>query len=1400
MVGSDVASPTEAAPPRARSRARRIVRGIGGLLLALVLIVVVAVGWLHTGSGRQFIVDQIAKVAPASGLSVDVGRISGSPLWGATLYDVKLRDADKKLFLEVPEVELNWRPYRFLYAGLDVRHLVLHGGTLYAKPRLLSGDPNAPTLPNFDIRIDHFVVDKLKIARGFLGEERIVSLRAKADVRKGLVYLKADGDLGVGDRLNALVNAEPDGNRFDLDFDYRAPKGGLLAKLLGVDASSRAVIKGRGTWTKWDGAFVVDQGATHIGAFKLYNRKGVYKIVGQARPGGFLSGLPARALGPAVGVLGVGTLTDSVLDGLLQVRGVGVTANATGKVDLARNLFENVKVDAKLLDKDIFGPGLAVRNATLQATLTGKFRDLTVPHVLTIGQLDAGGTKFDRIVQRGTVTSNGVISIVPVQATVGRITSGNTMLDPKLVNGRIGGTIRWANHRMESRELRVVFPGLTARLAFVGDLEKGAYALAGPVHASQITLQNLGVVDTDANIRFRIGSAYPWQLETELVGRMTKVTNATLANLAGGNIRFRGGMTLGAARPIAFRRLAIASNKLSLVLDGKIQNGVTTLAGSGRQADYGPFTVQATIAGDGPHATLVFANPYPAAGLKNVKVALAPTANGFRVDAAGQSLLGPFDGRLVLVSPAHGPTRIDIERLNVWRTAVTGSLTLGNGGASGNLRLSGGGLDGTVALTARAGGQAFATDLTANEAQFAGPTPLGVRQGTLQASGFIGGGNWTVNGTVRAAGITYGQLFIGRLQGQAQVTNGQGTFAAQLAGRRGSQFDLSLTGDATPSQIRVAAKGSYAGRPISMPRRAVLLKTPDGGWQLQPTQLSFGGGIAIAEGRFGGTQPIRAHVRLASMPLSLVDAFGADLGIGGTVSGIVNVGAGPGGVPIGDVRVIVSRLTRSGLVLSSRPLDLAVVGRLSPSMLQARAVLTEGGTTRGRLQARIDGLPAGGALMERLYAGNLFAQLRYTGPADALWRLAALELFDVTGNVNIAADVTGSLRQPNVRGSLAGDGLRVQSALTGTDLNNVTARGNFVGSRFQLSSFAGATPNGGRVSGSGIVDLSNMDRTHGPQIDLRMAMRNAEVMNLSNMGATVTGPMRIVSTGSSGTIAGRLEVERARWVLGGSAAAAKLPNIRTREINLPPDLRLVAALGPAWRYLIDAKAPGGVTVTGMGLDSEWSANVRLRGTTEAPTILGDAQVVPRQGFYSFAGTRFDITRGVIAFDGASPPDPRINIEAQANLPNISVTASVIGNSSKPIITFTSNPGLPEEEILTRLLFGDSITNLSATDALQLGAALASLRGGSGIDPINKLRTAIGLDRLRIVAADPALDRGTAIALGKNFGRKFYVEIVTDGRGYNATQLEYRITSWLTLLATINTLGRNTVAAEYSRDY
>jgi translocation and assembly module TamB len=484
-------------------------------------------------------------------------------------------------------------------------------------------------------------------------------------------------------------------------------------------------------------------------------------------------------------------------------------------------------------------------------------------------------------------------------------------------------------------------------------------------------------------------------------------------------------------------------------------------------------------------------------------------------------------------------------------------------------------------------------------------------------------------------------------------------------------------------------------------------------------------------------------------------------------------------------------------VLTSRPVDLYLVAALGSDRLETRAVIEEGGETRGRMQARITGLPGAGALRNRLRTGSLFGQLRYNGPADALWRITGVEVFDLTGPVAVAADATGSLDNPAVRGSIGSSELRVQSALTGTDLQKVAMRGTFSGSRLVLSNFAGVTPNGGRVVGSGTVDLSDV-ASRGVPLDFRLAATNARILNRDDMGATVTGPLRIVSDGMGGTIAGRVRVDEARWQLGGAAAAASLPEIRTREINAPADIAPPRARMRPWNWLIDASGDSRVMVRGLGLDSEWSASIRLRGDTANPQLFGRADVV--RGGYEFAGKRFELTRGRIAFTGSVPIDPQLDIAAEGQAEGIAATIRITGSAQRPSISFSSSPALPEEELLSRLLFGSSITQISAPEALQLAAAVASLRGGGGLDPINKLRSAIGLDRLRIVGGDASKGTGTAIAAGKYLGRRFFVELVTDGKGYSASSVEFRITRWLALLGTVSTIGHESVNVKVSKDY
>jgi translocation and assembly module TamB len=366
------------------------------------------------------------------------------------------------------------------------------------------------------------------------------------------------------------------------------------------------------------------------------------------------------------------------------------------------------------------------------------------------------------------------------------------------------------------------------------------------------------------------------------------------------------------------------------------------------------------------------------------------------------------------------------------------------------------------------------------------------------------------------------------------------------------------------------------------------------------------------------------------------------------------------------------------------------------------------------------------------------------------------------------------------------------------DISQIAARGSFTGSRLTLSAMAGRTANGGQVVGSGTIDFADLHPDHGPGIDLRLGAKNAALMSRPDMALTATGPLRIVSDGTTGTIAGRLRIDTARWQLGQTAVAAELPNIPTREINRSADIAPAGAHAMPWRFLIDAASGGRIQVQGMGIDSNWNANIQLRGTLDAPVMGGRADMI--DGTYEFAGRRFDLTRGHLLFTGTSPPDPRLDIVATASVTGLTATVTVAGSSLSPDINFSSVPALPEEDLLSRVLFGDSITAISAPEALQLGAALAALHGGGGLDPINKLRHAIGLDRLRIVSADVTIGRQTGFAAGKYLGRRVYAEIVTDGRGYSATNLEFRVTRWLSLLGSVSTVGRQNINAKISKDY
>ena len=1383
-------------PPRKRKR--RWLKRIGWALAILLAPILAGALFLSSPFGKRFVANQIAEVAPASGLRFSVGRIEGDIYGIATLHDVVLSDP-KGPFLRIPEVDLNWNPLAWLTSGLQVRELTARRGTLERLPELLPGDPDAPILPDFDIRVDRFAVEQLTLAPGVLSDEaERADLEAALDIRSGRVFAKANGQLGREDSIALLVQAEPDGDVFDLSLDYNAPEDGVLARLIGAEKGYRARIEGDGSWSDWFGNFVVVEGVKRVAGFRITNRSGEYELVGRITPSEPGEDLLGRVLGDALSVKLKGTLEDSVLDGSVLLASDALLADGAGAVDLAGNAFDDFDVSLRLRDPALFGESLRLENVRMDANLDGRFRDLAVSHDLAVGALVSGETRLTTLRQQATARYDGSEWRIPLDVDVASVEFGNTVIDPLLRRGTLGGDLTYTEAGLlRSDNLRARFPQLSATSDLRGDPSAGTYALVGDARGTGLALEGLGRGQANAKYRFRSTPASSWELVANFAGRLSEVSNTSVQTIAGEPIAFKGGVTMGGAQPLLLRDLDLQSELLTLALDGEVAGEVTRFSGSGRQAQYGPFSVDGTITGDGPAARLLLDDPLPAAGVRNVELAIAPSENGFAIDAQGQSLLGPFAGVSELLLSENAPATLAIQRLTVSDTNASGQLQFADAGVFGNLALSGGGLDGSIMLAPRGSEQGFDLDLNARDASFAGATPIRIGFADITASGTFGDSGPRVNGEIRGRGISYGTARIGRVAARAGWRGDEGTVSASLTGRRGSRFALDIESSFSANRIEAIARGKLAGREIAMPRRAVLTAAPDGGWRLAPARLDIGDGRVVAEGVMGGPRT-EVSLKLVDMPLSLADLAVEDLGFGGTVSGTVDFQTSPTTLATGSARLRFDDLTRSGLVLSSPPLDVALVSDLTADRLIMRGLLSDDDQRLGQMQARITQLPARGSLFQRLQAGRLDGALQYEGSAAELWRMAAIDAFDFTGPVAISARARGTIADPQVRGSLSSDDLRVRSGISGTDVRNVSVRGSFAGSTLRLTRFSGETRNEGTLSGSGSIDLANMSASRGPALDIKVAAKRAELVNANGLAATVTGPLRIVSSGQGGTIAGRLKIDRASWRLGTAADDVRIPQIETREINRRDLEELTTGVTAPWRYLIDARTSSRIDVDGMGLDSEWGADILLRGTTDDPRIGGEAQIV--RGTYSFAGTRFDITRGEIEFDENVPIDPRLNIIAETEQNDLDVTVRVQGNALEPQITFASDPALPEEEILSRLLFGDSITNLSATDALQLGSALASLNGGSGLDPINQLRSAIGLDRLRIVSADPALDRGTGVALGKNLGKRFYVELVTDGRAYSATSVEFRVTGWLSLLGSVSTIGRDSVVAEVSRDY
>ncbi len=1387
----------------------RIAKVLLGLVVGLAVLAALLVTGLNSDPGRRFVAERIAGLEFANGMKIGVGRIEGSLYGAMTLRQLTLSDT-RGVFLTVPQARVDWRPFAYLQDHVDVRSFLAPTATLARVPQFRVTPPsNEPLLPDLDITIGRLKVDRVIIERPVTGERRVASIDGKARIadRRAQVVLQAAAIGGAGriggDRIALKLDAVPEANRLGLDMFVSAPRGGVVAALAGLDKPLILRVNGQGDWRKWDGRLSADLDNGGFARLALTARNGTFGVRGATRVARLFTGPTAALLGPITTVAAQSTWENRRANLSAVVGSDAFRLVANGVADLGRSAFDGMKVQVAVLKPGLLAPNLGARDLRIAAALDGLFRQPTVDYRLTATTLAFNDMGLRGFEAAGVARWDRDHLTVPVAARARAITGLDTVAGGTLTNVRLDGDLAVDWPRIVSDNLRIRSDRIDAKLILLSDVSKGLYtgAIEGRINDYLVSSVGIFDIDTQADVKTLANGGYA--LVGRVRARSTRLFNEGVRSFLGGNLVGSSDVAYGTDGIIRFSRLRMTAPLLR-VTDGRgtyRTNGQIVLAATGVSKAYGPVGVQVTGTLDDPRVNVTASRPGLGLGLNGVRAQVRRVGNSYAVLATGNSQYGAFTADLSVLSGA-GPLTLDIRRATLAGITARGRVRQTAAGPyEGRLDATGQGLGGVIRLSAAGRYQQAIVNVRARDTVLPAPANIAVGSAIIDARVILYD-RPEVIADAQISRARIGTTDLNAMRAQVNYRGGRGFARVIAEGTSGVPFRVALNSDLQPELWRAAIIARINGVDVRTDSPARIV--PRGStYELLPTRLVLDRGSARVAGLYSSRE-LRVQSRIDRLDMAVIDALVPGLGIGGNATGSIDFAQVGNGLPRAEARLAIRNFTRTTAASVSQALDVNLVAALQPDGGNLLAVMRTRGTVVGRVQAAFQPLGAGaGSWSQRIAGAPVRGGIRYVGPADALFSLAGLADQRLSGPLGVAADFTGRVSQPALQGIVRGRNLTYDNASYGTRLSNMALAGRFTGERLEIDTLTAAA-GAGTVTGKGYVSLASAS---GYPARFDLSLNNARLANSDALRATATGDVVLAKTPNqtpvlSGTV--RLPATRYAIIRQNAAQVAELTGVRFKPPRGPARITGDAAPAPPSGFgdvALDLRiiAPSQLFVSGMGLESEWRADMQVNGTNTAPRIGGEVNLV--RGALNFAGRSFTLREGRIRFTGGATTDAQIVLSAEESIEDVDVTVNVAGSVTNPQITFTSTPGLPQDEIVARILFGSSVGNLSAIQAVQLAASLNSLRGsGGGLNPLGKLRAVAGIDRLRILGADDTVGRGTALAAGKYITDNIYLEVVTDARGFTATQLEIALSRSLSVLSQAGGSGSTNVNVRYRKVY
>ncbi len=396
--------------------------------------------------------------------------------------------------------------------------------------------------------------------------------------------------------------------------------------------------------------------------------------------------------------------------------------------------------------------------------------------------------------------------------------------------------------------------------------------------------------------------------------------------------------------------------------------------------------------------------------------------------------------------------------------------------------------------------------------------------------------------------------------------------------------------------------------------------------------------------------------------------------------------------------------------------------------------------------------------------GAIQASVAAHAPLEIIGAAFLLDDQLVTGNLEADMAVSGTLGAPEVSGHAAIADGRYEHWDHGVVLDAIDVR--FVAQdQHILIERATMTDGGaGEIALQGRLDF-DPDRDFPFQATTRL--RNAQLLRQDNLRATVNGALETQGTSEGALVTGTLTCAPIHFDIPERLPASAGAQLEFTEVNRPgapveeedgvQEEEMAETGPPAYDARLDVQLrfPNRVYVRGRGLDSEWHGELRVRGPITNPMVVGNLNVL--RGHFSFVEQRFNMAESAITFDGSTPISPMLNITAVSDARDLTARLRVTGPADSPDIALESEPALPQDEILARVLFGRDLASVNPVQALRLAHAANTLAGGGGraFELMGRTRQMLGVDQLDVRGLG---EDDPTVAMGRYIGDDIYVEV------------------------------------------